>query len=198
MTFSLPRKRSTTEPHRRYEKCCGVNFNKSADIIKSMPKLVNSSRFIVHRILKTVNPADAQAMAGRREPITVNRRLWRQGFTLIEILLYLLLVLAMVTILFSASGTYITSRRSNLQSVAAKIASRDIETLRKSDFASLPGTGSFSDPDLSKLPSSTANRTITDYEGDSDIKKVEILIAWTEKGVAQQLKMDTLISKNGL
>jgi len=55
-----------------------------------MVKLVNSSQFIVHRILKTVN----------REPIIVNRRLWRHGFTLIE----LLVVITIIAILISAAS----------------------------------------------------------------------------------------------
>lgn len=53
-----------------------------------MPKLVNSSQLMVHRILKTVN----------REPITVNCRPWRLGFTLIEILI----VIAIMAVLAAA------------------------------------------------------------------------------------------------
>jgi len=77
-----------------------------------MPKLVNSSQFIVHGNAATVN----------REPLTVNRRPWRRGFTLIE----LLVVITIIAILISAVSASFTNaqmkgrdgkRKSDLKSV---------------------------------------------------------------------------------
>ena len=130
----------------------------------------------------------------------VNCQLSKPGFALVEILLALIFILVIIAILFSASGTFTTSRSSNLQSIAAKIASREIETLRNTSFDSLPGSGSISDPDLSKLPSGTASRTILDYGSPADpkIKQVTIQVNWTSNGAPRDIKMDTLISENGL
>jgi len=128
----------------------------------------------------------------------IRYKLCVRGFSLIEIVLALFLVMALLSILFTSTGTYIHSRNSNLQSIAAKIASREIENLRNTDFGSLPGTSSFSDSDLTKLPSGTTNRTVSNYQSDVDIKQITVIIGWTEKGVAKQLVMDTLISRNGL
>ena len=130
----------------------------------------------------------------------LNSQFYKRGFTLIEILLALIFILVIIAILFSASGTFTTSRSSNLQSIAAKIASREIETLRNTSFDSLPSSGPISDSDLSKLPSGTASRTILDYGSPADpkIKQVSIQVNWTFNGAPREIKMDTLISENGL
>lgn len=129
---------------------------------------------------------------------------WRKGgFTLIEVLLFLLVVLALVTILLSSAGSLTKTRSANLESIAAKIASCEIEGLRKLAFASLPGSGSVGAPcdaDLSKLPAGSATRTVAGYGSppDPDIKQITISVTWTEKGIAKNVKMDTLIYKYGL
>lgn len=127
-----------------------------------------------------------------------NCQLFKGGFSLIEIVLSLFLILGLVSILLTASGTLIHSRNSGLQSTAAKIASRQIESLRNTSFASLPASGNFDDADLAKLPQGAATRTITDYQNNSKIKLVNIRVNWTESEVAKQLITETLISENGL
>ncbi|EKD62558.1 MAG: hypothetical protein ACD_52C00128G0001, partial [uncultured bacterium] len=81
----------------------------------------------------------------------------------------------------------------------SKIATKQIENLRNTDFASLPGSGNFADSDLSQLPQGTATRTITDYQPPStEIKDVLITVAWVENDAPKQVQMETLIYKNGL
>ena len=125
----------------------------------------------------------------------------KHGFTLIEILISLLLILAIIVVLFATSGTFMSSRKSNLQGFAAKIASCEIEQLRKTAFASLPASGAIGAPcnsDLAKLPQAAAERTVSDYQTDSDIKQIIISVTWVENNASQEIKMDTLISKDGL
>ena len=54
----------------------------------------------------------------------------KEGFTLVEILLSLFFIIAIVTILFSTSGSLLTRRKSDQQSIAAKVATKEIERLR--------------------------------------------------------------------
>lgn len=127
----------------------------------------------------------------------------RPGFTLIEIVLSLLLILAILTVFFASSSTYTTSRGANLAGIATKIASRQIETLRKTDYASLPSCPSpagcpISDSDLSKLPSGTAKQIVEDYQTSPDIKQVTVRVDWIVSGAAKNIKLDTLIYKYGL
>ena len=122
----------------------------------------------------------------------------RKGFSLIEVVLSLFFVLALVTILLTSSGVLKHSRNANLQSIATRIASREIERLRNLDFLSLPTTEPISDPELSKLPSSYGTRTVSDYSGNVNIKLINIRVNWNEKGTPQELTIETLISKHGI
>lgn len=127
---------------------------------------------------------------------------FQKGFSLIEILVALGLILAIILILFTASGSLVSSRNSNLQTVASKIASRQIENLKKGGFAALPanGTTSLSDPDLSKLPASSESQTISDVSwGDGNIKQVTIEVDWQQSNnVNKSIKLETLLTKNGI
>lgn len=121
-----------------------------------------------------------------------------RGFSLLEIILSLFLIIAIGFLLFSVSGTLFTTRSSRLQQVASKIATKDIENLRNTQFASLPASGPFTDADLAKLPQSSASRIITDYSGNPKIKHVTLTINWVDKNVSKNLTTDTLIYENGL
>lgn len=127
----------------------------------------------------------------------------RPGFTLVEILISLILIFAIITILFASTGTLTASRGSNLQSIATKIASRQIETLRKTAYSSLPtcpspGGCPLTDSDLSKLPSGSAKQILDTYESSADMKLATVQVDWIVNGAVKQLKIDTLIYKNGL
>lgn len=122
------------------------------------------------------------------------------GISLIETLLFVLIVLAITTILLTTAGSFSKTLGVSLNTRAAKIASREIETLRNTPFASLPGSGAITDPELAKLPSGTATRTVVDYGSppDPDIKLVTVTINWTESGGTKNVVFDTLIYKYGL
>src|SRR3990167_11395202 len=91
-----------------------------------MPKLVESFEFVAGRIKKNITT---------RYPLPTTNS---PGFSYIEILLSLFLIIALIAILLTTSTTYIHSRRTNLQTIATKMASCEIERLRKLAFASLP------------------------------------------------------------
>ena len=128
----------------------------------------------------------------------------KEGFSYIEILLSMFLILALVAILLTTSTTYIHSRRTNLQTIATKMASCEIERLRKLNFtsvSSLPPSDTFDASctnDLSKLPTGTTVRLVADFSSNPKIKQITTAVSWTEKGLAQQIKLETLISENGL
>lgn len=157
--------------------------------INLMPVLVNSlwptcrqNKFVVNSDKKTTNHKHK-----------------RSGFTLIEILIIVFIIAILGTILLTTSGTLSQRHNSNLQSRAAKVASKEIERLRNLNFASLPGTGSVTgDPDLSKLPSGTALRTVTNYQGSSQIKQVNVTVTWQVNGNDRQISMETLIYQYGI
>ena len=137
------------------------------------------------------------------EGSVVSRRL-RPGFSYIEILLSMFLILALVAILLTTSTVYIHSRRTNLQTIATKMASCEIERLRKLAFSQLPTVDGQFDAtctaNLPKLPAGTTLRLVAGYGSPANpkIKQITTAVSWTEKGNAQQIKLETLISENGL
>lgn len=126
----------------------------------------------------------------------------RQGFSLIEILLAVLIIIAILIVFFTTASTYVSSRGTNLQSVASKIASCDIEKLRNTNFTLLTnGTVNVPDPcddDIPKLPQGAATRTLVDYSGNPKIKLATIQVTWIENAANKNIKMETLIYENGL
>ena len=137
------------------------------------------------------------------------------GFSLIEILIALFVIVALVTILFSSSGTLFATRDSKLQTVAATIASKEVENLRNIAFTSLPAAGTNlsctvtpRDPDLDKLKGNgpggkgECHLDVSNYDAPASptqIKQITVKIDWkTDNGATQNLKMDTLIYENGL
>src|SRR3989338_11371906 len=91
-----------------------------------MPKLVDSFEFVVHRIKKSITTR--YQLPATNYP----------GFSYVEILLSLFLIIALIAILLTTSTVYIHSRRTNLQTIATKMASCEIERLRKLAFSQLP------------------------------------------------------------
>ena len=126
----------------------------------------------------------------------------QKGFSLVEVLIFLLVIMALVTILLSSAGVLSKFRGVYLDTIATRIASCEIEEMRKVAFSSLPVTGTINNPcneDLAKLPQPrSAVRTVTDYLGDTKIKQVNIQVIWTEKSVQKDYTVDTLITEYGL
>ncbi len=133
----------------------------------------------------------------------------RPGFSLVEILLTLFIATVLITIVLAVSGSQLTRHKSDLQAIAVKIASKDIETLRQTNFSSLPadsGTTCLQDyaSDLAKLPNACHTRNLSNYYGDSDIKQITVTITWHESNQPQcaitlcKVQLNTLIYKNGL
>lgn len=122
----------------------------------------------------------------------------KPGFSLIEILLAMVVMVALIGLLFSVSGTYFKSRSSDLQTTATSIASKRMEDLRNGGFTNLPSSGSFSDPNLSKLPQGTATQTISNYSGDPNIKLVTIKVSWIENTATKNIKTESLFTKGGI
>ena len=137
----------------------------------------------------------------KKEKVVGCRR-WRPGFSYVEILLSMFLILALIAILLTTSTVYIHSRRTNLQTMATKMASCEVERLRKLPFSQLPTLDGQFDAtctaDLSKLPTGTTVRLVADFSSNPKIKQITTAVSWTEKGLAQQIKLETLISENGL
>ncbi len=121
-----------------------------------------------------------------------------RGFSLIEIIISLGLILITITIFGVAVNTLPLTKNTRNQNVAYHIAAKKIEELRNTQFASLPASGAFTDPGLLELASSSADLVVADYEASNLIKKVTVTVKWSEQANLRTFVLETLMSSNGL
>ncbi len=121
-----------------------------------------------------------------------------QGFTIIEVVISLLIVAAGLVIYSSSANSVILNRNTRHQEIALRIAVTKIDDLRTTPFASLPASGSFTDPLLSSLPSGQANLTVSDL--NSKTKQITVAVSWQESGSnpSHTVSLNTLITQGGL
>lgn len=122
----------------------------------------------------------------------------QSGFSLIEIILAFFLIGVAITIFFSTIGSFLWTKGGKDQQLATRIAIKKMEEIRNTPFSSLPSSGPFSDPDLSKLPSGSGNLTVTDWNGNSGIKAVTVKVSWQQAQGTKEVRLDTLITKGGI
>ena len=148
------------------------------------------------------SPAQNEKFTNPTSPATIKLKpkivKKRSGFMLVDLLLTLLFATTLIMLLLVTATTLTQTFRSNLQSIATRIATKKIEDLRKTSYASLPPNGSFLDPDLVKLPSSSANLTMVNYLSSVDIKQATITVNWIQNEAPKQIILNTLIYKNGI
>lgn len=121
-----------------------------------------------------------------------------KGFSLIEVIIALGIVLTTLIVFGVVVNTVPLTRTARNQNLAYHLAGKKIEELRHTDFASLPGSGPLTDTGLAHLASSTIALTMADYEGDSDIKQATVVVEWYEGATARDVALTTLIGKGGL
>lgn len=130
-------------------------------------------------------------------------RIWdlglgHRGFSLIEVIIAMGLVLVTMLMFGVAVGTVPLTRIVRNQNVAYHLAAGQIEGLRHTSFASLPGSGSWTDPGLSLLPGAAASRTMADYSGSNQIKQATVTVSWIDRGTTRSVTLTTLIYNGGL
>ena len=120
-----------------------------------------------------------------------------RGFSLIEVIIALAIILSTVLIYAGSLATVRLVRDVRDQIQAYRIAARQMEVLRSTDFAALPGSGSFNDPDFSKLPSGSGTLSITSYNGSAHFKQVGVTVNWSDDGLSRQVQLNTLMGETG-
>lgn len=135
----------------------------------------------------------------------VNCQLSKPGFSLIDVLLTMFLVVMFSSILLVGSGSYLTSRKSTLRTLAAKIASEQIDRLRnqaKTNFPYVQGDPpcyAIDPAESSKLTSYSCTLSTTDHTPPAaEIYLVTVNVGWIEDSEPKSVKMETLIYQNGL
>lgn len=122
----------------------------------------------------------------------------KEGFSLIELIIALALILVAIMIFGVALSSLPLTKTARDQNIAYHIAAGKFEELRNTPFADLPASGSFTDAGFVELRTPTGNLVIVNYEGSTFIKKATVTVSWEELGQTKSVVLETLISENGL
>lgn len=120
-----------------------------------------------------------------------------RGFSLIEVTI----AVAIIGTMLIATGVMlqripVSGREVRDQDLALRIARNEIETLRGGGYTTLPASGPFANTLLGSLASSTASRTITDY--NTQTKQVMVTVLWRGANMQNRsVSLTTLITENG-
>ncbi|OGE81348.1 MAG: hypothetical protein A2826_02215 [Candidatus Doudnabacteria bacterium RIFCSPHIGHO2_01_FULL_43_23] len=120
----------------------------------------------------------------------------QNGLTAIEAIFAILIIVIGLVVYTSSLNLVKGVRSAKYQDIAYHIASKQIEDLRNTDFASLPASQATADPRLELLLNGSGFVTITDI--NSDLKQVNVNVTWIELGNTKSVNLDTLIYVSGI
>lgn len=120
----------------------------------------------------------------------------RSGFTLIEILISLALLGSLVALYGATLSTFAVTSDTRYKDIALRIASQKLDDLREGGYALLPASGSFTDSQLSNIPSGAASTTVTTF--NTKTKQVQVQVSWKEANTGtHSVGLTTLITEVG-
>lgn len=123
---------------------------------------------------------------------------WRssKGFSLIEVLV-VIFIIGVISLIYAAGAPLIKAANGVAnEDVALHAASQELEKLRAGGYATLPASGTFSNTQLTTLPSGIGNETIADF--NPTIKQVTVMVSWQEiSGNIRSVSLSTLITQTG-
>lgn len=132
------------------------------------------------------------------KPIQNQSKKTQSGFTLIEVIITMALIVATLVVYNVTSKMVLVNRSDRYKEIALRIADQKMQNLRTTAFSSLPSSGSFSDTLLSSLPGGSGNMTLTTLNAKT--KDVVVTVTWnnpTGTGT-QQVQLQTYITEGGI
>lgn len=127
-----------------------------------------------------------------------------KGVSLIELLLVVVIVGIIVTLMANLPNAMGLINKSNHESIAREIASKQIEDKRAISFANLVNDNSpIADARINMLPQGAGTVSVADCppqlctNGES-IKKVTVAVSWTDNDKPQSITLTTLIGEGGI
>ncbi len=117
----------------------------------------------------------------------------QKGFSIIEVIVGISLIFVLFALAMLQVGTLDISRKQRYENIAYHIANKQMEDLRATAYASLPASGTISDPSLSQIPSGAGSYTVADYPGYAGMKKMVVTVTWND-GAAKSTILQTLVT----
>ncbi len=119
-----------------------------------------------------------------------------RGFSFIEAIISIALLGAILIASSAIVHGVPLMQDSRDQQIALTIAQSELDALRALGYAALPESGSFTDPTLSALASSTAAMTIATF--NEKTKRVDVMVSWLARDTTRHTTtLTTLVTQVG-
>lgn len=126
---------------------------------------------------------------------SVKKQTLQHGYTLIEILITVSIVVLMLVFLASAASTLKLARLQQHKDLVLRVVNHKIETVRAGGYDNA-ATSAFTDTQLNILHSVSASTTVSDF--NASIKQVTVGVSWVDVGsTTYYLGATTLIVNSG-
>jgi prepilin-type N-terminal cleavage/methylation domain-containing protein len=119
----------------------------------------------------------------------------QNGFTLIEILVTVFILLLMLVFYASSLSTMRLTRIMQHKDIALRVLEEKMETLRGGGYANLPASGTFTNTLLDSLPGPSASTTISLYNATT--KEILVGVSWIDSGTTYYVSLSSLITEIG-
>ncbi len=121
----------------------------------------------------------------------------QRGFSLIEVIIGIFLILTAFGLCILQITIAEATKKQRYEDVAYQVANRQMESLRATDFALLPSSGSVSDSALSQIPSGAGTYTSSNYASFTGVKELVVTVTWND-GSSKSVVLRTLAQSGGL
>jgi len=113
------------------------------------------------------------------------------GFSLVEIVVTVAFIAIIGSICLTAVNIWRSIRHLQWQTIAYNIAKHKMEDLRNTSFSSLPSSGSFSDPQLSKIPAGSGQLDIS----GTNLKDIKVMVYWQQENTTVNYTLESLFTE---
>ena len=119
------------------------------------------------------------------------------GLSLIEFAVSMFMIAVLLVLYASSLNTVLASKKLRMENVAYHVANKQMEDLRATAYASLPASGTITDPLLAQIPSGAGSFTVASYPGFTGMKQIIVTVTWND-GKAKQVVLKTLSGNGGI
>jgi prepilin-type N-terminal cleavage/methylation domain-containing protein len=119
------------------------------------------------------------------------------GFTIIEVIVTLFIMGTILVLYQASSNTIVSTTETKNEDIALRVATTELQTLRAGGYSSLPASGTFTDTQLTSIPSGAASMTLSDYNATT--KQVTVTVTWADPRTSKtkNVSLTTLIANSG-
>lgn len=122
----------------------------------------------------------------------------QQGFGIMEVVVTLFIIGTTLLLFAIVSNAIVLNKYNRYKEIALRIAEHELQELRTTPYANLPGSGSLTNSQLSSIPQGTASLVISEIS--TGLTEATVTVSWRNPSATgtQQVNLATYIWQTGL